>query len=104
MAVIYEVNLWVQRRLEAEYRAWLHLHVAKILHLPGFLDACVYEVGEAPADAEEFALCVHYRLRDDAALQTYLDEHAPRLRAEGVAKFGDGFRAQRRVLRELARY
>ena len=104
MAVTYEVNLWVQRRIEAEYRAWLQLHVAKILHLPGFIDACVYEVEETPGSSEEFALCVHYRLRDGAALQTYLSEHAPRLRAEGVAKFGDGFRAQRRVLLELQRY
>ena len=32
-------------------------------------------------------------LRDAAALDDYLREHAPRLRAEGIARFGDGFRA-----------
>jgi hypothetical protein len=37
-------------------------------------------------------------LRDRAALDDYLREHAPRMRAEGIARFGDRFRAERRVL------
>jgi hypothetical protein len=49
-------------------------------------------------------LCVHYQLRDDAALAIYFEQHAPRLRADGVARFGDGFRAERRVLRPSATY
>jgi Domain of unknown function (DUF4286) len=43
---------------------------------------------------------VQYTLVDAAALDGYLREHAPRLRADGVARFGDGFRAHRRILRE----
>jgi hypothetical protein len=43
---------------------------------------------------------VQYRLIDAAALEAYLRDHAPRLRADGVARFGERFRAQRRVLRE----
>lgn len=42
---------------------------------------------------------MHYVLRDAAALDAYLHEHAPRMRADGVARFGDRFRASRRVLR-----
>jgi hypothetical protein len=43
---------------------------------------------------------VQYALVDLTALDGYLREHAPRLRAEGVARFGDRVRAQRRILRE----
>jgi hypothetical protein len=43
-------------------------------------------------------LCVQYTLVDASALDAYLREHAPRLRADGVARFGDGFRAHRRIL------
>ena len=41
---------------------------------------------------------MQYALVDAAALDGYLCEHAPRLRAEGVSRFGDRFRAQRRIL------
>jgi hypothetical protein len=34
-----------------------------------------------------------------AALQAYLDHHAAAMRGDGAARFGDRFRASRRVLR-----
>jgi hypothetical protein len=49
----------------------------------------------------EVVLCTQYLLRDAAALQDYYGEHAARLRADGQARFGGRFRAERRVLREL---
>jgi hypothetical protein len=97
-AVVYEVNLAVDAGIAGEYRAWLTGHVAEILALPGFTDAAVWRVVEPPPPAGEVHWCVQYRLRDAAALDAYLREHAPRLRAEGVARFGTRMRAQRRVL------
>lgn len=102
--IVYEVNLLVQRKIESEYRTWLASHIREILALPGFLGAEVFERIEPATGPDEFALCVHYQLRDDAALAIYFEQHAPRLRADGVARFGDGFRAERRVLRPSATY
>ena len=102
--IVYEVNLFVQRAIEAEYRVWLDAHVREILALPGFTAAEVFERHEPAAGAGEFVLCTQYRLRDAAALADYLREHAPRLRAEGIARFGAGFRAERRVLERVAGY
>ena len=97
-AVVYEVNLDVESGIASEYRAWLQAHVADMLALPGFVSAELLEVIEPVADGRA-AFCVHYRLRDAAALEAYLHEHSARMRAEGVARFGDRFRAGRRVLR-----
>jgi antibiotic biosynthesis monooxygenase (ABM) superfamily enzyme len=97
MSIIYEVNLFVQRKIEAEYRAWLAEHIVEILALPGFIDAQCFDV-QQEADAEIFTICVQYRLQSQAALDNYLEQHATRLRAEGVRKFGDRFHATRRVL------
>ena len=100
--LVYEVDLEVETMLVAEYRDWLRGHVATILALPGFLGATVSEVLE-PAPASGFSgLCVHYRLEDQAAYEAYLRDHAPRMRAEGEARFGGRFRARRRLLRPLA--
>lgn len=96
-AVVYEVNLDVDSAIAGEYRAWLDAHMAQMLALPGFVSAQVFDVAE-PVDAGRSAWCVHYRLRDTTALQAYLHEHAPRMRADGAARFGERFRASRRVL------
>lgn len=95
--LVYEVNLDVETAIAAQYRAWLDMHVAQMLALPGFVSAQILEVRE-PSEAGRSAWCVHYRLRDVAALDAYLRDHAPRMRTDGSARFGDRFRASRRVL------
>lgn len=98
-AVVYEVNLAVDPMVEAEYRAWLAVHVHELLALPGFVDASIADVLEPATDDGWVPMCVRYTLIDAAALDAYLRDHAPRMRAEGVARFGDRFRATRRVMR-----
>lgn len=99
--VVYEVNLELDAAIRADYLAWLHAHVAEICALPGFTGAQLFEVAEPAPTAGRVSLCVQYRLVDAAALEAYLREHAPRLRADGIARFGDRVRAQRRVLHAL---
>ena len=102
--IVYEVNLFVPRAIDAEFRAWLDAHVREIVALPGFEGAQVLERVEPAPAPDELVFCTQYRLHDDAALADYLREHAPRLRADGIARFGDRFRAERRVLRAGASY
>ena len=102
--IVYEVNLFVRRAIEREFRAWLDAHVREILALPGFEYAEILERRDPAAVEGEAVLCVQYRLRDAAALEDYFREHAPRMRADGIARFGENFRAERRVLAPVARY
>lgn len=97
--VVYEVNIDLDAALETGYRAWLQDHAGEILALPGFLEARLFDVLDPPPAPGRVALCIHYRLRDEAALHDYFDLHAARLREEGLARFGGGFTARRRVLR-----
>jgi hypothetical protein len=110
MAVIYEVTLHARAVIADACLAWLREHVAAMLALQGFEGAELLalesesaargETGVASA-SDERAWCVRYRLRDRAALDAYLRDHAPRMRAEGIARFGDAFRAERRILMPL---
>jgi hypothetical protein len=99
-AVVYEVNLAVEAGVLAAYRAWLADHVAEIVALPGFTGATTWTVSDPPAPEGFVHLCVQYRLDGPDSLEAYLREHAPRLRADGIARFGDRVRATRRVLVE----
>ena len=96
--IVYEVNLDVRADIYADYRAWLAAHVGEILALPGFVAAEVFDVQDpAPAEGRR-SLTVYYRVADQASLDRYFAEHAPRLREDGKRRFGDAFAATRRVL------
>ena len=95
----YEVNLDVDTGIVDDYLGWLRLHVAKMLLLPGFTGAALYEAeSEDPARR---VFCVRYRLADRAALEVYFREHASHMRSDGLSRFGDRFSASRRILRKL---
>ncbi len=95
----YEVTLLVEDAIADAHRRWLHEHIAGMLALPGFVDACLAELVD-PQTPDHRGWCVRYRLRDEAALATYLREHAPAMRRDGLERFGGRFQAQRRVLRQ----
>lgn len=99
--IVYEVNLRVQHAIAVDYLSWLQSHVAQMLALPGFVSAQVFAAPDHDDD-EARAFCVQYRLQDRAALERYLQQHAVRMRADALARFGDHFRAERRVLEPLA--
>ena len=100
--LIYEVNLDLDAATADDYLAWLREHIAQICALPGFLGATLYVVTDPASAPGRNALCVQYRVRDQSALDDYLRDHAPRLRADGMARFGGKFSASRRVLQPIA--
>lgn len=94
--VIYEVHFQVQREIIDEYRAWLFTHIADILNLPGFQSAELFDV--QTSEPNFCSLSVQYRLASPNDLENYFQNHAPRMRADGLERFGDRFSATRRVL------
>lgn len=94
--VIYEVNLEADAAIEGPFDTWLRDHIADLLQLPGFLSAEV--LADAAPREGRVRRTVQYRLKDQAALDDYLANHAPRMRSTGVALFGDRYTAERRVL------
>lgn len=101
-AVTYEVTLDVNAGIITEFDVWLTQHVHDMLQLPGFLDAKILhpESGTPPPQNASATMqrVMQYTLASRADLDNYLREHAPRMRAEGVGRFGEQFRASRRVL------
>lgn len=103
MAVIYEVTLTVTADAAEDMADWLPDHAAELLALPGFLAVEIEQALEpAPAAGQREFVC-RYRLGDRTALESYLAEHAERLRGEGMRRFGGRFQARRRVLTTLHR-
>ena len=94
--VTYEVNLVPDASIEEVFDAWLDEHVAEMLNLPGFLTAVVRK-SEEP-DSGLVQRTVQYELRDRATLDDYFRDHAQRMRQQGLDRFGEQFKASRRIL------
>jgi len=97
--IVYEVRVTVDAAIEQDYRAWLDGHIHEILAIPGFEEAELLREEDA---GERAVWTIRYHLDSRDALEAYLRDHAPRLRADGQARFGNRFSATRRVL-ELVR-
>ena len=97
--IAYEVNLDVDADVFTPFRSWLDEHVRHMLALPGFVAAEILERTDPPPPASRRSLCTIYRLTDAAALERYLREDAPRMRADGLQRFPDKFSATRRILK-----
>ena len=97
--IVYVVNLDVEIAIAGEYLAWLRAHAEEILGLPGFLGAEIFERLEPVPESGRAGFSVHYRLRDRAAFDAYLRDHAPRLREAGLRAFGERVRASRGLLK-----
>jgi hypothetical protein len=95
-SVLYEVSLEADAEIAGPFDTWLRDHVADMLQFDGFRSAEILDDPAAPPG--RIRRVVQYRLRDALALDDYLSNHAPRMRAQGVARFGERFTAERRTL------
>lgn len=101
--IVYEVELTVDAQIAREYRRWLDGHVRDMLALPGFTGAEILERIDPAPPANRIVLVAQYRLADRAAFDRYLAEHAPRMREDGLRRFGGRFEATRRLLEPAPR-
>lgn len=95
--VIYEVALEVDPAIVVAYDTWLEGHMRRVLEQEGFESGHVFRSDETVADGWQRRI-VHYHVRSAADLDRYLEQAASTLRAEGLDKWGDRFRATRRIL------
>jgi len=94
--ILYEVDLDADAEIAGPFDTWLRDHIADLLALPGFRSAEILE-NTSPTPGR-IRRTVQYRLNDQTALDNYVRVHAPRLREQGVQRFGERFTSERRVL------
>lgn len=105
MSVTYEVTLKVQKPIEKDFEHWLVGHIHDVLAIDGFESASWYRITQDDATtSKETHWTVHYILRDLPALNSYLENHATKLRQPAKDKFGEKFMAERRILTPIKSY
>jgi inhibitor of KinA sporulation pathway (predicted exonuclease) len=89
--LIYEVTATVRAELADAYE-----HYLRTEHIPDLLTTGCF-VGARIAQAGVGRYRITYDMPDSAALDRYLAEHAPRLRADVRLRFPDGLDLEREV-------
>ncbi|MCB0389648.1 MAG: DUF4286 family protein [Bdellovibrionales bacterium] len=97
--IIYEVNLKIEPEIASEFVAWLKQHVRDMLQIPGFKSA---EIFQEESNEPILQLCVKYHVGSREELEDYFKILAPSMRAQGIEKFGQLFKASRRILYAIA--
>lgn len=93
---IYEVKVEVENPVAEEYLLWLRSHINDIVEAAGFIKAEIFICEEAPKGHRVWV--IHYHAADKSQIDAYLNHLAPRFRADGLSRFGNRFRAERRIL------
>ena len=99
--IIYEVNLTINNDIYAEYYHWLIDHVKEMLKFPGFKTVEIAKEKLLQDNNNQSKLTVRYTLNSEDDLDNYLNHHAPRIREEGIKKFGNQFSATRRIFENV---
>lgn len=102
--LIYEVNLEVDNEINYKMAAFLQDHLQQMLTFKGFRTA--YWFFRRPEDEEnappEITLwTIQYVVDGREDLDDYLNNHAQKMREETISRFGDKFKATRRILNLL---
>jgi hypothetical protein len=99
--VIYEVNLTVNNEIFEDYYQWLIKHVEEMFQFRGFKKAEIAKEKKLNQESEDKTkLTVRYSIDNEADLNDYLQNFATTMREAAIKKFGDKFRAERRIFTE----
>ena len=94
--MIYEVNLKIPVIIKKEYNQWLAEHIDEMLTFDGFLKVEIYQI--KTDTTTEYALCVQYYLENHQTMINYEQQHAERMRGDGISRWGSQIKASRRIL------
>lgn len=96
--VVYEVNLSIDNDIYNEYKSWLDEHIQEMLKFPGFINATVmHQALDGDSSDTQKHLTVQYQIESVEDLKNYFEEHAPKMRGDGVNRFKGRFSATRRT-------
>lgn len=101
--IIYEVNVELDPAVAPAFDAWLAGHIEEVLSSAGFVRAdllALEPLREGPHLGWQ-RRTIQYRVRSSQDLDVYLEQHAARLRADALQRFGEGVHYERRVLRQV---
>ncbi|WP_430410490.1 DUF4286 family protein [Kordia sp.] len=99
---IYNVTINVDDSIHAAFLTWIETHIPEVIATGKFTNARLVQVLVKEEIGTTYA--VQYTATSQDALEAYYKEDAPKLREEGLKKFGDkmlAFRTELKVIKDF---
>ncbi len=100
--IIYNVTILIDSKRESEFIDWMqNKHLKDVLDTGLFSQAIFTRLLTETGTEDGVTYATQYYCESQEQLQKYYEEFAPRLRKEGINKFGEdmvGFRTELEVL------
>lgn len=95
--IVYEVNLTIDQDIKVPFVKWLDAHIIEMLLFKGFQSAKIFKESETN-------YCVQYYVNSLEYLNDYFDNHAKKMRNDGLLHFAEKFSATRRIMEVHKKY
>jgi hypothetical protein len=101
--IIYNVTINVEDSIHYDWLFWIKPHIKQVLATGKFISAKMTKIMvEEEMEGTNYSIQYTAKTRED--LNAYYDEYAPKLRKEGIAKFGSkmlAFRTELLIIEEF---
>lgn len=99
--VLYNVTIKVEKDSAEEWVKWMkEEHMPELMRLGVFVDSKLFRLLDIDEE-DGFTYAAQYFCKDMAAYNTYIEEHAPAMRAKGIDRFKEKFVAFRTLMESV---
>ncbi len=95
--IVYNVTVKVENSILDEWLPWIESHMPEVVETGCFESYSFFELLEPKTD-EDRTFVVQYFAKNREQYEKYVSDFAPKLREDGMNKFGDKFVAFRSML------
>lgn len=98
--IIYNVTIKVDNEILDEWLVWIAEHMPQVVATGCFERSSFFELLEPRVD-EHRTFVAQYMAKTQEDYQRYVNDFAPKMREEGMQKFGEKFVAFRSILKKM---
>lgn len=99
--IVYNVTVKVENEILEEWLEWIQQHMPEVVETGCFESYSFFELLEPKVD-ELRTFVVQYFAKNEADYERYVSDFAPKLREDGIKKFGEKFVAFRSILKKMS--
>lgn len=99
--IVYNVTVKVEKSIEEEWLTWIESHAPEVVATGCFESYSFFELLDPKVD-EMRTFVIQYFAKTMQDYERYLSDFAPKLKEDGIKKFGEKFVAFRSILEKLS--
>jgi len=98
--IVYNVTVKVDNTILKDWLIWIEKHMPEVVNTGCFVSSSFFELLDPKTDVNR-TFVIQYFAENMKEYEKYVSDFAPKLREDGMQKFGDNFVAFRSILQKM---